>query len=352
MTHSLSGRQFASDTWAGLCPEALQAIALGNAGHAPSFGDDPWTAAAVGRLRDLFETDCDVFFLTTGTAANSLSLAALCQPHHAVICHADAHIQTDECGAPEHMGHGLKLMLVANPNGKLDPEAIRRTAAKRRDVHSNKPRVVSITQATEVGTVYTPDEIRAVSRTAKELNLYLHADGARFANALAFLDVPAKAISWEAGVDVLCFGGIKNGVSIGDAVIFFSHALAEEFDYRRKQAGHFLSKMRFLTAPWAGLLESGLWLRNARHANAMAQLLERELRSAGHPILYPVQANAVFVRMSQHWIEAMHQRGWHFYTIADGERLMCSWDTQPEDIAAFVRDLRAVVDSDQARSFG
>jgi threonine aldolase len=171
----------------------------------------------------------------------------------------------------------------------------------------------------------------------------LHVDGARFANALATLDVPPAALSWQAGVDVLCLGGTKNGISIGDAILFFNRKLAEEFDYRRKQAGHLLSKMRFVAAPWAAALESGTWLRNARHANAMARLLEEKLRSMENVrIIYPVQANAVFVALPEAWNHALHKRGWHFYTIADGERLMCSWDTQPEDVAAFAADLRAV----------
>lgn len=336
-------RQFASDTWAGLCPEAVQALAEANRGHAPAYGDDGWTIKATNLLRELFETDCSVFFVMTGTAANSLALAALCQPHHSVICHADAHVQTDECGGPEFFGRGIKLVTAASPGGKLDAEAIRKAAAKRRDVHSHKPRAVSISQATEVGTVYDVEEIRTLAATADELNLLVHMDGARFANALAALNVPAKALSWQADVDVLCFGGTKNGIGIGDAIVFFHREAATEFEYRRKQAGHLLSKMRYVAAPWAALLESGKWLDNARHANAMAQSLERELRAfAEIRILYPVQANGVFVQMPARWSQALHERGWHFYTIADGERLMCSWDTQPEDVAAFVRDLRAV----------
>jgi threonine aldolase len=355
MSHSASNRlrQFASDTWAGLCPEAVQALADANRGHAPAYGDDGWTIKATNLLRELFETDCSVFFVMTGTAANSLALAAMCQSYHSVICHADAHIQTDECGGPEFFGRGIKL-ITPHPqplspkgrgenDGKLDPESIRQAAAKRRDVHSHKPRVVSISQATEVGTVYDVAEIKAIGEVARELKLVVHMDGARFANALATLNVPAKALSWQAGVDVLCFGGTKNGIGIGDAIVFFNKHVAEEFEYRRKQAGHLLSKMRYVAAPWAALLESGKWLENGRHANAMAQLLERELRAFSQiRILYPVQANGVFVEMPERWSHALHERGWHFYTIADGERLMCSWDTQPEDVAAFVKDLRTI----------
>jgi threonine aldolase len=336
-------RQLCSDTYAGICPEALRALQEANHGHAAAYGDDVWTARAVARFQEFFETDCKVFFVLTGTAANSLALAALCQSYNSVICHADAHIQTDECGGPEYAARGIKLIPVTGRDGKLDPALVRQAASRRRDVHSHKPRVLSLSQATEVGTVYSPEEVRALGALAQELGLLVHVDGARFANALASLHVPAKAVTWQAGVDVLCFGGTKNGLAAGDAIVFFNHALAEEFDYRRKQAGHLLAKLRFVAAPWSVLLESGAWLRNAEHANAMARLLEQELRAfAELGIRYPVQANAVFVRLPESWIAGLHERGWHFYTIADGERLMCSWDTEATDIAALVQALRAL----------
>jgi threonine aldolase len=336
-------RQFASDTYAGICPEAWHALQEANRGHAPAYGDDPWTARATELLRDLFETDCAVFFVPTGTAANSLALAALCQPYHSVLCHADAHIQTDECGAPEHAAAGIKLVPVDGADGKLEPSGIRAAAARRRDVHGHKPGVVSLSQATEVGTVYGIEEMHALTTAARALGLRVHVDGARLANALATLSVAPKEATWRAGVDVLCFGGTKNGLAAGDAIIFFNRDLAKEFDYRRKQAGHLQAKMRFVAAPWVALLESGAWLRNARQANAMARQLETELRALpGVRIRHPVQANGVFVSMPPSWTEGLHQRGWHFYTIADAERLMCSWDTEPADIAAIMADLRAV----------
>jgi threonine aldolase len=336
-------RQFASDTWAGICPEALAALAEANRGHESAYGDDPWTTRAQKLLCDLFETDCVAFFVPTGTAANALALAALCQSYHSVLCHADAHIQTDECGAPEYAAKGIKLIPLEGQNGKIEPASIRSAAAKRRDVHSHKPGVLSLSQATECETVYSVDEMGAFTEVARELSLRVHVDGARFANALATLRVPPKAVTWQVGVEVLCFGGTKNGLGVGDAIIFFNRALAKDFEYRRKQAGHLLAKMRYLAAPWVALLESGAWLRNAEHANAMARLLEKELSGIQElRLLYPVQANAVFVQLPPRWSEVLHQRGWHFYTIAGGERLMCSWDTQPSDIAAFVKDLRAI----------
>ncbi|HKB36149.1 MAG TPA: low specificity L-threonine aldolase [Gemmataceae bacterium] len=334
-------RQFASDTYAGICPEALAALHRANEGHAAAYGDDAWTTRAASLLRDLFETDCAVYFVPTGTAANALALAALCRSYHSVICHADAHIQTDECGAPEHAAAGIKLVPVPGAEGKLTPDLVREEAGKRRDVHSHKPGVLSLSQATESGTVYTVDELRALGTVAHELGLRMHIDGARFANAVAALGVAPKALTWEVGVDVLCFGGTKNGMAFGDAVVFFDRALAEGFEYVRKQAGHLPAKMRYIAAPWAAMLESGAWLRNAGHANAMARALEVRLRGLdGVRVVFPVEANAVFVQMSPRVVEALHGRGWHFYTIAGGERLMCSWDTEPQDIEAFLKDLR------------
>jgi threonine aldolase len=339
-------RQFASDTYAGICPEALAALAEANRGHAPAYGDDAWTARARALLCELFETDCEVFFVATGTAANALALAALCRPYHSVVCHTDAHIQTDECGAPEHAAPGIKLVPIEGRDGKLDPEAVRAAVDKRRDIHSHKPGVLSLSQVTEAGTVYAVEEVRALRASARELGLRVHMDGARFANALAGLRVRPREVTWEAGVDVLSLGGTKNGLAAGDAVVFFDRDLARDFEYRRKQAGHLMAKQRFLAAPWVALLESGAWLRNAERANACARLLAEGLRGVpGVRLLYPVQANAVFVELPRAWAEALHRRGWHFYTIAGGERLMCSWDTQEADVAAFLNDLRAAAAS-------
>jgi threonine aldolase len=341
-------RQLASDTWAGICPQAWEALQEANHGHAPAYGDDRWTQEATRLLSEIFETDCRVYLVATGTAANALALAALCGPHHAILCHEDAHINTDECGAPEHMTGGSKLVTFPGGDGKLTPDAIRQGAGYGRGIHSHKPRLVSISQATEAGTVYSVAEMGAVAETIRTLagetgqRLLLHVDGARFANAAASLDVAPKALTWQAGVDVLCFGGTKNGMGGGDAILFFDPQLAEEFDYRRKQAGHLMAKMRFAAAPWVGMLRSGAWLSNARHANEMARLLEQQLRGLNQlRVRYPVQASAVFVEMPERVSTELHRRGWHFYAVAGAWRLMCSWDTQPEDIAAFVRDLRA-----------
>lgn len=339
-------RQFASDNYAGVCPEAWQALEAANSEHAPAYGDDRWTLRAANLIREVFETDCEVFFVFNGTAANSLALATMCQSYHSIICHQTAHVETDECGAPEFFSNGTKVLLAQGEHGKVTPDEIARIVGRRGDVHYPKPRAVSLTQSTELGTVYTPAEVERVGAVCRDLGLRVHMDGARFANAIASLGVPPRAVTWQAGVDVLCFGGTKNGSHVGDAVVFFDHDLAREFDYRCKQAGQLASKMRFLSAPWVGLLESGAWLRHAAHANAMAALLADEVAAIpGTRLLCPREANAVFVELPTPVIDALRARDWRFYTfIGDGGcRLMCAWDTRPEDVLALAADVRALM---------
>lgn len=338
-------RQFASDNYAGICPEAWAALTEANEGHVPGYGDDAWTSRAADLIRDVFETKCEVFFVFNGTAANSLSLASMCQSYHSILCHETAHVETDECGAPEFFSNGTKVLLLPGADGKIDPPAIERMVKKRSDIHYPKPRVVSVTQATELGTVYAVEELRAISDMTKKLGLRLHMDGARFANAVVSLGVAPKEITWQAGVDVLCFGGTKNGTAVGDAVVFFNRELAKEFDYRCKQAGQLASKMRFLSAPWVGMLQDGAWLRRAAHANQMAVHLEKSLRALPEiKILCPRQANSVFVELPTGTIDALHQKGWKFYNFIGkgGCRLMCAWDTTEEDVHQFVGDLKAL----------
>ena len=262
-----SRRQFASDNYAGICPEAFAALAEANHGHAKSYGNDPWTEKAADLIREIFETRCEVFFAFNGTAANSLALASMCQSYNSILCHESAHIETAECGAPEFFSNGSKVLLLSGENGKIDPASIEGAVKKRTDIHYPKPRVLSLTQATEAGTLYSLDELKTVTETARELNLRIHMDGARFANAVSALGVAPKEITWQAGVDVLCFGGTKNGMPVGEAVVFFNTELAKEFDYRCKQAGQLASKMRFLSAPWVGMLQDGAWIQHAAHAN-------------------------------------------------------------------------------------
>lgn len=339
-------RQFASDNYAGIAPEAWLAMERANADHERSYGDDKWTTEASNLIRNVFETDCEVFFVFNGTAANSLALASLCQSYHSILCTEVAHVETDECGAPEFFSNGTKMLLAPSVNGKMTPGGIEQMVQKRTDIHYPKPRAVSLTQATELGTVYTPEEIKEVWAKTKSFGLRVHMDGARFANAVASLGCAPKEITWQAGVDVLCFGGTKNGMAVGDAVVFFDRGLADEFDYRCKQAGQLSSKMRYLSAPWVGMLSDGAWLRHAKHANAMAEYLEKSLVALpGVRLLSPREANGVFAEVPRAAIEGMWARGWMFYTFigAGGCRFMCSWDTTAEDVDSFVGDLKELL---------
>lgn len=336
--------QFASDNYAGICPEAWQAMQAANSGFVPSYGDDIWTERACQHLREVFETECQVFFVFNGTAANSLALASLCRSYHSVICHELAHVETDECGAPEFFSNGTKLLHLNGSGGKFDMAEVERTILRRSDIHYPRPKVLSLTQATEVGTVYTPDEIRCASDLAKHYGMRVHMDGARFANAVVSLDVAPAEITWRSGVDVLCLGGAKNGMAVGEAVVFFDRELAHEFDYRCKQAGQLASKMRFISAPWIGMLEGGAWLKNARHANNCACLLEKQLAGInGISIMYPRQANSVFVEMPEAVTAGLRAAGWHFYSFigSGGARFMCSWQTTESDVIQLVEAVRS-----------
>lgn len=343
--HDADKYVFASDNTAGICPEAWAALADANKGHVPAYGEDHWTTDASDRLRAIFETDCEVFFCFNGTAANSMSLASLCESYHSIICYERAHIETDECGGPEFFSHGTKVLLAGGAAGKLDLDQVSQVVKARSDIHYPKPRVLSMTQATELGTVYTPDEVRATGDVARRHNLRLHMDGARFANALVSLDVAPKEITWQAGVDVLCLGGTKNGLPMGEAVIYFNRQLAEDFAYRCKQAGQLASKMRFISAPWLGILEDGAWLRHAANANARAKQLAAGLEEIeGIEIIAPTEANAVFADLPAHVLSGLRARGWHFYTFigAGGARFMCPWNTTDAEIEALIEDTREV----------
>ena len=339
---TLERHGFASDNTAPICPEAWAALREANADYAAAYGEDRWTERVCDRIREIFETDCDVYFVFTGTAANSLALAQMCQPFRSIICHQNAHIQTDECGAPEFFTGGSKLFLVEGGNGKIDIRLAEALLARTNEVHSHKPGAISIAQATELGTVYTRDQIAAVAGVARANQMLLHMDGARFANAVASLNCTPRTITWEAGVDVLCFGATKNGIAAGELVIFFNKNISREFDYRVKQAGQLGSKMRFLASPWLGLLAGDVWLRNARHANRAACELASQLQNVAKvEIVFPVEANAVFARMDDRLTRCLQARGWLFYKFIEPDvyRLMCSWATTESDIGDFIRDV-------------
>lgn len=339
---SIQRYELASDNTAGICPEAWAALAEANAETAPSYGEDQWTRRVCDLTREIFETDCEVFVVFNGTAANSLALAQLCRPFHSILCHEQAHIEVDECGGPELLSGGAKLIPTRGVDGKLDLAEVAAAIEKQRELHSPKPHALSITQATELGTVYTRAELGAIAEFARARSLKLHMDGARFANAIVSLGCAPREITWKLGIDVLCFGGTKNGTGGGELVVFFDKELAYEFDYRAKQAGQLASKMRFLSAPWAGLLRDNVWLKNARQANASAAFLEKQLREvAGFEPAFPREANAFFLRLPEALVRQLHARGWHFYKFLEPDiyRLMCSWNVREELLKEFIADV-------------
>lgn len=334
-------QQFASDNYAGICPAALDAMLAANAGSAVAYGRDDWTQAASDAMRAAFEADAEIFFVFNGTAANSLALASLCRSYQSIIAADLAHIETDECGAPEFFSNGAKLLTVPTQGGKLTPDAITAIATSRDDIHFPKPAVVTITQPTETGLLYTLEEIREIAATCRRLSLRLHMDGARFAQAVAALGCTPADMTWRAGVDVLCCGGTKGGMAIGEAVVFFDRALADGFDYRCKQAGQLASKMRFLSAPWVGVLTEERWIGYARHANAAARRLGARIEAIdGVSLLFPVQANAVFVVMPPAVASALRDRGWVFYEFIGGAaRFMFAWDADLARVDQLADDL-------------
>lgn len=340
-------RSFASDNNAGIHPEVLKAIAMVNQGHVVGYGADPYTAIMVNTFREHFGDDAEVFVVFNGTGANCLSLEALTHSFHAVICAASAHIYTDECGAPEKFT-GCKLIPISTPDGKLTVELVRHAYHGVGDEHHVQPKVISITQATEMGTVYRAEEIRALAHFAHEHDLYLHMDGARIANAAASLNQTLRHATRDLGVDVLSFGGTKNGIMGGEAVVFFRRELAQDFLFRRKQSMQLASKMRFLSAQLGALLTNDLWLTNAQHSNRMAKLLENEVRKIpGVKIVYHVEANGVFARIPPDAIPKIQER-YFFYVWNEEEsvvRWMCSFDTTEEDVRDFAQYVAEIIGS-------
>lgn len=323
--------RFFSDNAAPVCPQVLDALANVNRLDT-AYDGDRWSQQLDGAFSDLFETQVRALWVPSGTSANALALAALCPPHGSVLCHRDAHIQNDECGAPEFYTHGAKLLLAEGPGAKLTPKST--VAALDRipnGVHWVQPHAISITNASEYGLVYTPDQVAAISEVAKARKLGLHMDGARFANAVAHLGCAPGDVTWRAGVDVLSFGFVKNGGMSAEALVFFKPELADATLYRRKRAGLLLSKGRYLAAQLLAMLEDDLWLANARAANAGAALLAQ---AAGDRLVHPVEANEVFLKVSTDEAASLRALGFDFYDWAAGEvRLVTSWDQRAEDIA-------------------
>jgi threonine aldolase len=338
---------FRSDNETGAHPAIIEAVGRAfSSGTAPSYGADEWTQRVERRLRELFDKpDLAAFPVATGTAANVLSLACCTPSWGAIYCHPEAHIAVDEANAPEFFTSGAKLCPIGGPAGKIDPKRLAEALAQPvyGVVHHPQPAAVSITQASECGTVYAPEEIAAIASSTHRHGLRLHMDGARFANALSYVGCSPAELSWEAGVDVLSLGATKNGALAAEAVVFFDASLASEFEFRRKRGGHLLSKMRFLSTQLDAYLADGLWLANARHANAMARRLVAGLSALkGTQLLYPVEANEIFVVLPAHIHDALQAGGAQYHpwpSDRPGERayrLVTAFDTDPKDVDCFL----------------
>jgi len=332
-------RGFASDNNSGVHPEIIKAIMAANEGHTIAYGDDPYSDKAKKKLYEHFGNEIDIYFVFIGTAANVLGLNAATHSWSAVICAETAHINVDECGAPEKF-NGFKLLSVETPDGKLTVDLIQKHMHGFGFEHHSQPKVISITQATELGTVYTKDEVKTLADYAHQNNMYLHMDGARIANAAVSLNLPFKEFTKVAGVDILSFGGTKNGMMYGEAIVFFNKKLGEDFKYIRKQGMQLASKMRFISAQFERYLSDNLWYENAKHSNEMAQLLAEKLKDVSQiQITQKVEANGVFAIVPSREIieELMNEYFFYDWDESSNEvRWMCSFDTQEEDINNFV----------------
>ncbi|MDD2278624.1 MAG: low specificity L-threonine aldolase [Bacteroidales bacterium] len=338
-------RGFASDNNSGVHPNILEAMNSVNHGHTIAYGDDPYTEEATKVFKTLFGNHVEVFFVFIGSAANVLGIKAATQPYHAVITPDTAHINVDECGAPERFT-GCKLLTVSTPDGKLTVDLVQKHMHGFGFQHHSQPKVISISQPTELGTLYTPDEVRTLANFAHQHNMYLHMDGARIANAAAALDKSFKEFTTDAGVDILSFGGTKNGMMYGEAVVFFNPDLAKEFMYTRKQGLQLASKMRYISAQFTAYLSNNQWHKTASHANRMAKILAAQLESVPQvKVTQPVQVNGVFAIIPKSIIEKL-QAEYFFYTWDDEKsevRWMTSWDTTEDDIKNFVAKIKELL---------
>lgn len=337
---------FASDNTAGVVPEVLEAWTEANAGFAAGYSTDEWSERARAAIAKFFETECEVFFLLTGTAANALAFAHYARPFEAILVHASAHAQTDECNAPEFFAGGAKLLLVEGEHNKLNVDSIEARCDARSDVHAARVALVSITSPTEVGTLYQPSEIAAIAKCVHARDAALHMDGARFCNGVVSLGCSPADLTWRAGVDVLSFGATKNGLPFGEALVFFKPEHARGFPARHKQAAQLASKGRFLTAPFARFLETGAWERAALHANARATELADGLLALGLETAHAVEANTVFVHLAPDAQSALLAKGWHAYDDVDPAgalRFACSWQTTSDAVRELLGDLAKVL---------
>lgn len=338
-------RSFGSDNHSGICPEILKAIADANADHALAYGDDEYTQRLTARIRTHFGETASPYLVFNGTGANMLCIDAMCRSHEAVVCAETAHINVDECGAPQRIV-GCRLLTVDTPDGKLTPALVRTRLHGFGFQHHSQPRAISITQPTELGTCYTLDEIRALADLAHEYNMYLHIDGARLANAAATLNCSLRALTTDAGADCVSLGGTKNGLLMGECAVILNPELDNQLPYRRKQMAQLGSKMRYMATQMDRYLQDDLWRRNAEHSNAMAQRLYQAVKDLpGIRIVYPVEANSVFVQLARSiWTKL--QEDYFFYDWIEDDnivRWMCSFDTTQEDIDLFVAKLQSLL---------
>ena len=327
---------FASDNVTGACPEVMDAVVDANSGIATSYGDDEWSSRLQTKLSEIFETDVEVFLAVSGTASNALALSSLAPVFGKIYCHELSHINTDECGAPEFFTGGAKLIPMRSSNGRIKANELAETIRGSGNVHVTQPSVVSITQSCETGTVYQLDEIKAISKIARKHKMSVHMDGARFANALASLDVSPAEMTWKSGVDVLTLGGTKNGCLAAEAIIFFKPAMVGNFPYLHKRSGQLLSKMRFISSQLEAYVTDDLWIRNAQHANSMAKILSEGLNAFSNiELAYPTQSNEVFVYLPRELIDYLNNAG---YDINEEEldgkavRFVTAWNSELKDV--------------------
>jgi threonine aldolase len=340
----MNKKSFASDNYSGIHPNVLNAISSANFGQQPAYGNDDYTYQAIEKFKKIFGNNIEIFFVFNGTAANVLGLQSLLNSYNAIICSDCSHINQDECGAPEK-NLGSKLITIPSKDGKISPDSIQKKIIRLNDQHYVQAKIISITQSTEYGTIYSKDEIKDLADFAHKNNLYLHMDGARFANAVAGLNLDPREITNSIGLDLMSFGGTKNGLMCGEAVIFFNPSLAKNFKYIRKQSMQLASKMRFISAQFMAILENELWIKNAKHANDMARYLSESLSNISWVLLvYPVQANAVFIKIPKSLINQIQEK-YSFYIWNEEEsmiRLMTAFDTSQQDIDDFISYLKGL----------
>lgn len=337
-------RGFGSDNHSGICPEIIEAINKANVEHALAYGDDEYTQKTEALFKQYFGDNAKPYFVFNGTGANVLAIDAMCRSHHAVVCAETAHINVDECGAPQR-AVGCKLLTVKTPDGKLTPELVKTQLHGFGFEHHSQPKAISIAQSTELGTLYTLDEIKALAQLAHDYDMYIHMDGARLANAAVALNCTFKEMTTDCGIDVVSFGGTKNGMLMGESCVILNPKLDIDMKYRRKQMTQLCSKMRFISAQFEAYLTTEMWKRNATHSNKMAQLLYNSVKDLKDiEVLYPVQVNSVFVKMPREQWTAL-QKEYFFYDwdeANDEVRWMCSFDTTEQDIQDFVAAIKRI----------